>query len=311
MTRVTLAESSDPALEVVAISSTRELSVDDTLGILAMPGVAVERSSEGLGWSRMYLSVQEEEPYRADFSGADNHLLILHLDGPVEVTRGTGTTAQKRTIGSGGLFLQPAGRDLSVALSGRLRTLHMYLDDSMVADAAGRHVEPAEEIGSTDPLLEQLMLALDSAVQLHSAASRLYVDSLGTAVAAQLAERHSSTPSPRAARRETGLGARELGIATDLMHERLRSGLSLAELAHSVGLSESQFARAFKVRMGVPPHRYLMRLRLDRAQRLLRTSELTIAEIATTCGFAHQEHLTQVMRARLDTTPGALRRTLR
>ena len=173
---------SDPALEVVAISSTRELSVDDTLGILAMPGVAVERSSEGLGWSRMYLSVQEEEPYRAEFSGADNHLLILHLDGPVEVTRGTGTSAQKRTIGSGGLFLQPAGRDLSVALSGRLRTLHMYLDDSMVADAAGRHVEPAEEIGSTDPLLEQLMLALDSAVQLHNAASRLYVDSLGTAV---------------------------------------------------------------------------------------------------------------------------------
>ncbi|CAN5655369.1 hypothetical protein BH10ACT10_BH10ACT10_01140 [soil metagenome] len=36
-----------------------------------------------------------------------------------------------------------------------------------------------------------------------------------------------------------------------------------------------------------------------------------VAEVASAAGFAHQEHLTQVMRARLDTTPGALRRSLR
>ena len=35
---------------------------------------------------------------------------------------------------------------------------------------------------------------------------------------------------------------------------------------------------------------------------------LPIAEIAVRCGFSHQEHLTRVMRAHLDTTPGAVRR---
>ena len=97
--------------------------------------------------------------------------------------------------------------------------------------------------------------------------------------------------------RSKGLADRQLTIATNLMQERLREGLSLVELASSVGLSESQFARAFRIRMGVPPHRYLMGLRLDQAQRLLRASDMSIAEVATASGFSSQEHLTRVMRA--------------
>jgi AraC family transcriptional regulator len=294
------------------LSAVQELRAEDTLGILAMPGVDRQRSSAGLGWSRMYLSVQRELPYHADFAGAGNHLLILHLDGPVSVTRGRGKAAQTRTIGSGGLFLHPAHRELSVTLSGRLRTLHVYLDDSLVADAAGRDVRLAEEIGTTDPLLEQLMLSLDTAAQSYSDTSRLYVDSLGAAVAAHLAERHSSVPrATTRPGRPKGLADRELAIATDLMHERLQEGLSLAELASSVGLSESQFARAFRARTGVPPHRFLMGLRLDQARRLLRASALSIAEVAAASGFANQEHLTRVMKAWLDVTPGALRASMR
>ncbi len=289
-----------------------ELRVEDTLGILAMPGVDTHRSSAGLGWSRMYLSVQSEAPYQAQFGGAANHVVILHLDGPVSVTRGQGKSAQTRTIGSGGLFVHPAHRDLSVTLSGRLRTLHVYVDSSMIAEVAGRDIELAEELGASDPLLEQLMLSLDHAIRGYSDTSRLYVDSLTTAVAAQLAERHSTSPRTSSGPSQSkGLAERQLSIATSLMQERLREGLSLAELASSVGLSESQFARAFRLRMGVPPHRYLMRLRLDQAQRLLRASDMSIAEVATSSGFSSQEHLTRVMRAWLDVTPGALRMTLR
>lgn len=291
-------------------SDDRELRPDDTIGILGMPGVRPERSSAGLGWGRMMLSAQQEAPYAADFRAVRTHLLILHLDGPVQVTRGKGAQRRSRTIGAGGLFLHPAGRDLTVELGGPLRTLHVYVDDALLADAAGRDVELAEEIGTTDPLLEQLVLSLDGTVRERSTTSRLYVDSLGAALAAQLVERHSSVTRP-APPRTTGLGDRELAVATELMHDRLATGLSLAELAGAVGLSESQFARAFKARLGVPPHRYLVSLRLDHAQRLLRTTELPIAAVAAACGFAHQEHLTRVMRARLDTTPAALRSSLR
>jgi AraC family transcriptional regulator len=92
------------------------------------------------------------------------------------------------------------------------------------------------------------------------------------------------------------------------MHARLADPLSLAELARAAGLSVSQFARRFKISTGSAPHQYLLGLRVDAAARLLRASSRPIADIAVTCGFTHQEHLTRVLRARLGTTPAALRR---
>jgi AraC family transcriptional regulator len=291
------------------MSDVRELDVADTLGILAMPGVVTERTSQGLGWSGLLLSVQNEQPYEADFAGSGSHLVILHLDGLVEVSRGRGPRARTRTIGAGGLFMHPAQRELSVALRGPLRTLHIYLDQAVVCRAAGQDVELAEEMGTTDPLLEHLLLSLDTVAKVRTTASQLYVDSLGAAVAAQLVERHSTLRRVEPRRPGRGLPDREMHRAVDLMQSRLARNLPLSELASVVGLSESQFTRAFKARTGEPPHRYLMGLRIDHARRLLQTTDLPIAEIASASGFASQEHLTRVMRGRLSTTPAALRRS--
>ena len=92
------------------------------------------------------------------------------------------------------------------------------------------------------------------------------------------------------------------------MQARLAEPLRLAELAAAAGLSVSQFARRFKISTGTAPHQYLLGLRVDAAVRLLRASARPIADIAAGCGFSHQEHLTRVLRARLGTTPAALRR---
>jgi AraC family transcriptional regulator len=291
------------------MSNVRELDVADTLGILALPGVVTQRTSQGLGWPGLFLSVQDEQPYEADFAESGSHLVILHLNGLVEVTRGRGSRARTRMIGAGGFFMHPAQRDLSVALRGPLRTLHLYLDQAVVRRAAGQDVELAEEIGTTDPLLEHLLLSLDAVAKVRATASRLYVDSLSAAVAAQLVERHSTLPRREPRPSSRGLPDRELRRATELMQACLGENLTLSQLASAVGLSESQFTRAFKARTGEPPHRYLMGLRIDHARRLLQTTDLAIAEIASSCGFAGQEHLTRVMRARLSTTPAALRRS--
>ncbi|MFG2791924.1 helix-turn-helix domain-containing protein [Streptomyces sp. NPDC048419] len=73
-------------------------------------------------------------------------------------------------------------------------------------------------------------------------------------------------------------------------------------------MSVSQFARQFKARTGSPPHRYLVRLRVDQAARLLRAGTMPIAQVAAACGFSHQEHLSRVLRSHPGTPPAALRR---
>jgi AraC family transcriptional regulator len=92
------------------------------------------------------------------------------------------------------------------------------------------------------------------------------------------------------------------------MEQRLAEPLPISDLAAAASLSVSQFTRQFRASTGESPHQHLLRLRLDQACRLLRTGTSSIGEVAVSCGFSHQEHLTRVMRARLGTTPAAVRR---
>ncbi|MDQ3576244.1 MAG: AraC family transcriptional regulator, partial [Actinomycetota bacterium] len=257
----------------------------------------------------LYVSTQAELPYEASFAPARTHLVILHLDGPVTVTRGRGRSRRSRAIAAGGLFLHPAGRELDVALGGRLETVHAYLSEAVVQEASGCDgpVELAQELGSADPLVEQLMLALDEVVRQWEPTARTYIDHLTGTLAAHLAYHHNvARPAPDLGHR-SGLSPRQWDAVRELMDARLAEPLPLTDLAAAATLSVSQFTRQFKLSTGETPHRYLIRLRLEHACRLLRTRSLPIAQIAARCGFSHQEHLTRVMRARLNTTPAAVR----
>src|SRR4051794_3635744 len=141
---------------------TSELGPRDTNGILLQPWIKPERTSAGLGWDKQYLSVQRERPYRESFAAADTHLVILHRDGPVTVRRGQGKLSRSRQVPAGGLFIHPAGRDLTVELGGALSTVHLYLTDDVLQDAAGggRPGEPAGGLRASDRLFGQLVVSL-------------------------------------------------------------------------------------------------------------------------------------------------------
>jgi AraC family transcriptional regulator len=286
-----------------------ELGVLDTNGILRLPWVRPDRTSAGFGWDHLYVSTQRERPYRATFDPAATHVLILHLNGPVTVRRGDARLTCSELVPPGGLFLHPAGRPLTVELGGLLDTVHVYLADQALQDAddGDEPVELTEELGTTDPLVEQIMLSLDGVVRQWEPSARTYVDHLGGLLAAHLVRRHSTRRVAEAP--VDGLTGRDLAAVRDVMANRLAEPLPLADLAAVTGLSVSQFTRRFKAATGRTPHRYLVRLRVEAACRLLRTSALPIAVIASRCGFSHQEHLTRVMRAQLGTTPAALRRS--
>jgi AraC family transcriptional regulator len=99
-----------------------------------------------------------------------------------------------------------------------------------------------------------------------------------------------------------------LDLTFTLVLNDLTADIPVAELANRCGLSRSHFARAFKASMGVPPHRWLMRHRIERCQELLASSNESIAEIALHCGFADQSHLTRVFHAVTGLSPAAWRR---
>jgi AraC-like DNA-binding protein len=81
---------------------------------------------------------------------------------------------------------------------------------------------------------------------------------------------------------------------------------TLESLAAELSTHPSHLVRVFRREYGLPPHRYVVGRRLDRARRLL-LDGLPIAEVAAEAGFHDQSHLTRHFRALLGTTPGAFR----
>lgn len=102
------------------------------------------------------------------------------------------------------------------------------------------------------------------------------------------------------------------GAQMNRLRQRLgEQRLSVTDMAETVGLSESWFSQAFKKTTGETPHQWQNRERIAQAQRLLRDSDLRVAEIAAQLGFSDQAHLTRTFRQVAGETPAAWRRMQR
>ena len=76
------------------------------------------------------------------------------------------------------------------------------------------------------------------------------------------------------------------------------------------GLSVFHFARTFTRAMGVSPHRYVSRMRLENAMAEIAAGKLSLAEIAFNAGFSSQASFTRAFYRLSGLTPGEYR-TLR
>jgi len=78
---------------------------------------------------------------------------------------------------------------------------------------------------------------------------------------------------------------RRLLRAKDRMDQSSHERWPVRRLAHVSCVSEAHFARSFKQAFGLPPHRYLLTRRIERATALLRDTDLSITEIAFRTGW--------------------------
>jgi AraC-like DNA-binding protein len=132
-------------------------------------------------------------------------------------------------------------------------------------------------------------------------------DSLGLGLLALLSKDRAE---PTASVYRGGLTARQARIVIDYLDGHLAQPVELADLARVAGLSPSHFHRAFRLTMGAPPHRWLMRRRIQRAQALMLKPERSLADIAVEIGFADQPHFTRAFSREMGVSPGAWRRTV-
>jgi transcriptional regulator GlxA family with amidase domain len=100
---------------------------------------------------------------------------------------------------------------------------------------------------------------------------------------------------------------RRLLRARDRMDAASQEEWPVDRLAGVSGVSAAHFAREFKTAFGVPPHRYLLTRRIERATTLLRETELSITDIVFQTGWRSLGTFGRIFRDITGESPGAMR----
>ncbi|MBD1997583.1 helix-turn-helix transcriptional regulator [Oculatella sp. FACHB-28] len=265
-------------------------------------------SSHNLGWAGLWVQHHYQPAWEMPEYAPSQHMLsIHHLDHAAESERVLDGKKQREQLNKGDIALIPANvlhkklwrRDCDFTL--------LMLDPDHVAHIAHEtvdadRVEILPHFAKSDPLIYQIGVALTSELASEQPSTRLYIDSLTTALAAHLI-RHYSTTQPKIPTIADGLSNYALEKAIDYIHAYLDQEITLPKLAEVVGMSQYYFCRLFKQSTGISPHQYLLQQRVERAKQLLQQRKFSIADIALQCGFSNQSHLNRHFKRIVGVTP--------
>jgi AraC family transcriptional regulator len=167
-------------------------------------------------------------------------------------------------------------------------------------------IEIRPSFAGKDPLITHMTLALRDELQAGNPGGRIYGEMLGAALKAHFVRKYAVFGISRSPAR-ADVARNRMAAVLEYISAHLHEPISLMDLAGVANVGVFQFAHAFKRRMGMPPHQYVLRKRVERAISLMRNLEEGIADIALRCGFSSQSHLASAFRRVTGTTPGAYR----
>lgn len=221
------------------------------------------------------------------------------------------TVASSVLVPKGGLLVYSLKTSYQVHIPDTFDAVSFRLHQAALDDAARRMgVTSAPELSepflsTRDDVMMNLSFALLPALQKPAEVNRLFAGYVVDSVIAHLVAKAAALGPGR--NLSEGKAEDKIRVARDYMLDCLGEDVDAATLAGLCGLSVDQFNRSFKAATGAPPHQWLLRQRVKRAVDLLAATELTLSDIALSCGFADQSHLTRVFRNHIGMPPGAWR----
>ena len=208
----------------------------------------------------------------------------------------------------GCLIINPAGVDSTFAWSETRENAVVSISPEALSelaahesDVANTELEPPA-FGTVD--LRALNIAQMITAELTGTLppNELYLDSLLTVFGVHLLRTYTSR-GRQAVSPKGGLSAVGARRVREYLDENFARRVMVAELASVAGVSPNHFIARFARTFGMPPHRYLINLRLDLAEKLLVGGKFAIAEVAYLAGFSDQSHLTVTMSKYRGRTP--------
>jgi AraC family transcriptional regulator len=169
-----------------------------------------------------------------------------------------------------------------------------------------------QKMGFQDPLLSQIAMTLWRELQEGAPTGRLFAQSATQMLILQLLRYYATWGKVTAALEATHrLTPRQLRSVIAYIRDHSSEDLTLEVLAQQAGFSPFHFARLFRQTTGETPHQCVRRERLAHAQHLLRSTSMSLAQVAVEAGFSDQSYFSRVFKQALRVTPAAYRRECR
>jgi AraC family transcriptional regulator len=189
------------------------------------------------------------------------------------------------------------------------RVIFFYFDSCRLA--AGTQLglsPPSPRIFFEDGALTETASKLANSIQ-RGSYNPGYLEALGVVLAHELAQIDAATRGPKAFI-NGGLAAWQRRKTLSFIEEHLAEPISLEVLAGLAGLSTCYFCRAFRRSCGMPPQRYQLSQRIERAKALLTKNTVSVTDIGLAVGYNDVSAFCTAFRRVAGVTPSAYRRSL-
>ncbi|MEM7556923.1 MAG: AraC family transcriptional regulator [Cyanobacteria bacterium P01_A01_bin.84] len=257
-------------------------------------------------------------PDRIAYPSSSEHCIILHVANSDNLERQLDDQQwQCSPSHPGGLTFVPAHQKVGWFWDREVELFKIHLSPLLlerVARESGEFdsgsIELRDRFTIRDPFLEQLTMVLRAEIQRGKAVNHLYLESLQNVLAVHLLRHHcaikiSNLSTPKK------LTQYQLKQILNYIQDNLGNEIELAQLAKVVRISPHHFGKLFKKNMGIPPYRYVLQCRIDRAKTLLAEKRLSIAAIANQLGFYDQSHFNHVFHRYTTLTPRQYQKSCR
>lgn len=245
----------------------------------------------------------------------DTFILAYYLtDLPYHELWSGGRIAVAQGYRAGSMRLVNLADDYSARITHGHESLAFYIPRAALDETADRLGRPRFDMltcapGLMDPVVHHLAGALLPAFANPDGTDQLFVDQVIGALLVHLLRHHQGPANRPAFPSRGGLPPYQVERAKEFLAANCDRDVSLVEVAAYCGFSRGHFAKAFRASVGLTPHRWHQRGRVEKAKDLLARTDQTVAEIALACGFADQSHFTRVFGRLTGTGPAGWRRS--
>jgi AraC family transcriptional regulator len=290
-----------------------------THGSKKYPTSALLRSSAGLGWSTISAELRAHGVSESPVVVPQHVELCLAVAGNKDaLVRRSGAGQRQEFIPTtGAICLAPVGvGENTTAITAAIpETMHLYLPTTLLrrlSDDFNLPGAPAHSIryvaGIQDGVIDQIVLSILSEMTNETAVGRMYVETASLMLAARIIHGYCDSGScSLTAPAVHRLDHVRLRRVLDYISAHMADEITLADLAGVACLSPFHFARMFTRSIGVSPHRYVSRMRLESAMAELAQGRLSLAQIALNARFSSQASFTRAFRRATGTTPAEYR----